>query len=210
MKTLLPTTCLLVLLALGCSPATEQRTAPAVPAAMSAPAPAAKTAAPAPTPEPAPAPEFSALLARYPVRNLPRDYPYDLSGSSKALEKRPIADDLGSFLVGEEMIEVAEDEQLFALERMQLEHDVTALVTYIKGPKQQQFVLSTHMPNGGLISHVQVWMRSEKLTFGYSSTLSINQNISRAIMITNDAGERDIDSFEDFIIESDGRISMTE
>jgi hypothetical protein len=211
MNNLLPTICLLALLALGCGRATEQSIAPPASSAMSAPAPTAKPEAPAPTP----APDFSALLALYPVRSLPRDYAYDLTSSSKALERRPLSDDLASFLVGgeqlgDEKIRVAKGEQLFAYERMQLEGNVVALVTYLKGTKQQAFVLSTHMPDGELISHTRVWMRSETLSYGYSSTLSINQGISRGIMITNDAGELDVDSFEEFIIESDGRISMTE
>lgn len=215
MRSLHFASCLLLLLAMGCSPAAEPGAAAASAAGSSAPARDEATDAQAPATRPAArvadaAPDFSQLIAVYPARKLPREYPYEFTGGRNTLERYPIPLALQGFLLGEEKLELAAGEAIFALERLALEGDVTGLVTYIKGPEQHQYVLSTHMPDGEMISHVQVWMTSTALTYGYASSIYTTQRINRAMMITNDAGERDVDSFDDFVIESDGRISMTE
>lgn len=206
MRSLLFSSCLLLGLTMACSP-TAEPSADAAPVGEPAPeVPAAQAEVPA-----APAAvTFASLLARYPVEALPRDYTLDDRGSFRAYEKRPLSEAQAALLVGPEKIETNAGDRPFALERLSLEGDVTALVTYFKGSSTQQIVLSTHMPDGSMISQVQVAMHSQALTYGYASSLSINQHLSRAVMITNDAGQPDVDSFDDFVIESDGRISMTE
>ena len=207
MRSLFYTSCVLLGLAMGCSPAAEPRAAsgPVGEQVSEAAAEVAKVAE-----VPAATETFASLLTRYPLQSLPRDYAFDDKNSIRTLEKRPLSEAQAAWLVGPEKIEISAGDKAFALERIALQGDVSGLITFFKGDSAQEMVLSTHMPDGTLISHVQVAMRSRGLSYGYSSSLSIHQHLSRAMMITNDAGQPDVDSFDDFVIESDGRISMTE